>query len=255
VAHGLPVIGLQSRQSKVLCADGENPLYVVKSRLFDLGVEETADLIIWGGWAVVPPPLPNNPLVVDFARQFKGLIIYDSLIEFHPGSEQSSTETRAFMRQFRHLANLGATVVVLHHTGKADSSKQYRGSSDIKAVVDTAYLLERNSDQPDRLGKLSLTCFKGRLMPGRSFDLEFHKGRGFVGCQRGSAEKRVEDAVAESLKSTSGMNQSTIIRKLREQGFSKGEIERSLKNGAFKKQRGSHNSLLYTLESSPETQQ
>jgi hypothetical protein len=247
IAHGLPVIGLASCHSKVLYVDGENPLYVVKQRLFDLGIQETADLVIWGGWVGDPPASPNSPLVVNFARQCKGLIVYDSLIEFHPGSEQSSTETRAFMRQFRILANLGATIVVLHHTGKADSSKQYRGSSDIKAVVDTAYLLEKDSEDPERLGKLSLTCFKGRLMPGRHFGFEFRQGHGFVSCARGAEKRRVETVVAEFLQSTPGLNQSAIVRKVREQGFAKGDIEKCLKNGTFQKRVGLRNSIIYTL--------
>jgi len=163
IAHGLPVVGRTSRRSKVLYCDGENPLYVVKQRLFDLGIQETADLVVWGGWNAWSPPSPNSPLVVEFARQYQGLVIYDSLVEFHPGCEQSSTETRAFMRQFRRLANLGATVVVLHHTGKAETSKQYRGSSDIKAAVDTAYLLEKVPGESESLGKLSLTCFKPKF--------------------------------------------------------------------------------------------
>src|SRR5439155_16662290 len=138
---------------KVLYVDGENPLYVVKQRLFDLGICPTPELTVWGGWNEWPPGGPDSHLVVEFARQHKGLIIYDSLIEFHSGSEQSSTETRAFMRQFRALANLGATVIVLHNAGKADTAKLYRGSSDIKAAVDTAYLLRRDDDEPEKLGK------------------------------------------------------------------------------------------------------
>ena len=247
VAHGLPVIGLQSRQSRVLYVDGENPLYVVKQRLFDLGIQETKDLIIWGGWALAPPPNPNSPLVVEFARQSKGLIIYDSLIEFHTGSEQSSTETRAFMRQFRVLANLGATVVVLHHTGKADTAKQYRGSSDIKAVVDTAYLLDKDSDEPEQLRKLSLTCFKGRLMPGRSFTFELHKGQGFVPCGPAPAKRTLLDVVTEVVRLGPGRNQTKIVRDVRERGFAKGEIERCLKNGAFERRPGPHNSMLCFL--------
>jgi len=186
-------------------------------------------------------------LVINFARQFRGLIIYDSLIEFHPGSEQSSTETRAFMRQFRALANIGATVVVLHHTGKAETAKLYRGSSDIKAVVDTAYLLQKDSGKPERLSKLSLTCFKARLMPGRNFAFEFCKGHGFVPCIPGSAKKRLETIVAELLQSSPGLNQTAIVCTVREQGFAKGEIEKCLKNGAFKQQPGPNNSILYSL--------
>jgi hypothetical protein len=247
LAQGLPVIGLPSYRNKVLYVDGENPLYVVKQRLSDLAIQDTGDLIIWGGWIQDPPPNPSSRLVINFARQFKGLIIYDSLIEFHPGSEQSSTETRAFMRQFRALANMGATVVVLHHTGKAETAKLYRGSSDIKAVVDTAYLLRKDPGEPERLGKLSLTCFKARLMPGRNFAFEFRKGHGFVPCLSGSAKKRIEAIVAELLESSPGLNQTAIVSTVREQGFAKGEIEKCLKNGSFKQQPGPNNSILYSL--------
>ena len=123
VARGVPVLGRAVRASKVLYLDGENPLCVAKQRLFDLGISDTPNLTVWGGWNLSPPVGPENPLVIEFARRYKGLIIYDSLIEFHPGSEQSSTDTRAFMRHFRALANLGATPVALHHTGKAETSE------------------------------------------------------------------------------------------------------------------------------------
>ncbi len=195
VAQGLPTLDRPVLRSKVLYLDGENPVYVVKQRLCDLGIEETPDLIIWGGWNTCPPPGPMNPLAIEFAREHKGLIIYDSLIEFHPGSEQSSTETRAFMRQFRILANLGATVIVLHNTGKAETSKLYRGSSDIKAAVDTAYSLRRADDGSQKLGKLSMTCFKGRLAPGQNFGLEFQENSGFVACERFTPAKTVEEIV------------------------------------------------------------
>ncbi len=87
VAQGKPVLGRPVRQSKVLYLDGENPLYVVKQRLQDLGISETPDLIVWGGWNLAPPVGPHDRPVIEFARQHKGLIIFDSLIEFHPGSE------------------------------------------------------------------------------------------------------------------------------------------------------------------------
>jgi hypothetical protein len=246
VAQGLPILGRSVLRSKVLYLDGENPLYVVKQRLCDLGIEETSDLIIWGGWNASPPPGPLSPLTVEFAREHKGLIIYDSLIEFHPGSEQSSTETRAFMRQFRTLANLGATVLVLHNTGKAETSKLYRGSSDIKAAVDTAYSLRRADDGSQKLGKLSMTCFKGRLAPGQDFGLEFKEKRGFVACDRVSLAKTVEEIVREILAANPGRNQSEIVEAARSRGCSKGQIEKCLKTGPWAKSRGPNNSTLYS---------
>lgn len=247
IAHGRPLIGRVTRPSKVLYADGENPLYVVKQRLFDLGITQTDDLIVWGGWNNSPPPGPNSPLVIEFASRHKGLIIYDSLVEFHPGCEQSSTETRAFMRQFRKLAHLGATVVVLHHTGKAETSKQYRGSSDIKAAVDTAYLLEKVSGESESLGKLSLTCFKGRLMPGQNFGLEYIKGQGFLESAHVPRKRSLEEVIAEILEETPGVNQRNLVRLAGAAGFSKERVLAYLETNPLLKERGPHNSNLYYL--------
>lgn len=246
VARGLPVIGRPVKQSTVLYLDGENPLYVVKQRLLDLGLTATPGLTIWGGWNQWPPPNPENPLVLEFARQQKGLIIYDSLIEFHPGSEQSSTETRAFMRQFRALANLGATVIVLHNAGKAESSKLYRGSSDIKAAVDTAYQLRATDDQPERLGKLYLSCFKGRLAPGQSFGLEFREKQGFVSCDV-PRTRTVQEIISEIVEAHPGRNQTQIVTMARALGCTKRQAEDCLRSGPWKRTRGPNNATLYDL--------
>ena len=246
VAHGMPVIGHPSPASEVLYCDGENPLYVVKQRLFDLGIRENRNLIVWGGWNPWPPPSPNSPIVVDFARKHKGLIIYDSLVEFHPGCEQSSTETRAFMRHFRKLANLGAAVVILHHTGKSETSKLYRGSSDIKAAVDTAYVLTKGPGESETLGRLSLACFKGRLTPGRNFGMEFRKGVGFISSVHVPPEKNIEDTIQEILEASPGLNQMQILRKTTALGLGRDRVMSSLKNGPWVKAKGPNNSTLYS---------
>ena len=56
VAHGRPVFGEDVSQRKVVYLDGENPAYVVKQKLFDLGIPETPNLIVWGGWEAEPAP-------------------------------------------------------------------------------------------------------------------------------------------------------------------------------------------------------
>jgi hypothetical protein len=247
VAHGVPIFGRPVQRSKVLYLDGENPLFVVKQRLSDLGIEETPDLTIWGGWNAWPPPGPASSLALEFARDQKGLIIYDSLIEFHPGSEQSSTETREIMRQFRTLANLGGTVVILHNTGKAETSRLYRGSSDIKAAVDTAYVLRQAEEGSQQLGKLSMTCFKGRLAPGQNFGLEFQHKRGFVPCDHFIPTKTVTEVVREWIESHPGSNQSQIVDAVRVRGFGKGQITKCLRTGPWSKIGGPNNSTLYSL--------
>jgi predicted ATP-dependent serine protease len=247
VAHGWPVASREVRQSKVLYVDGENPLYVVKQRLNDLGIQETSELHIWGGWYANPPEGPDSQLVTDFARKHKPLIIFDSLIEFHPGSEQSSTETRAFMRYFRALANLGATVIVLHHSGKAETAKIYRGSSDIKAAVDTAYQLDSAVKDANRLGQLSLKCFKGRLVPGQNFGLQFREREGFVACEVPAATKTITEVIAEILRTNPNSNQSEIVRQAQARGSRRRDIELCLKDGDWSRRPGPKNSTLFDL--------
>ena len=248
VAQGVSVLGRPVHRSKVLYIDGENPLYVVKQRLYDLGIAETPDLTVWGGWNVRPPPGPLSELVLNFAREHKGLIIYDSLIEFHPGSEQSSTETRSYMRQFRVLANLGATVIVLHNAGKAETSKLYRGSSDIKAAVDTAYLLRRGlDDATEKLGKLYMECFKGRLAPGQNVAMEFRQNQGFVPCERRESTKTVQEIISEILAERPGSNQKQIVTMAQEQGCTKRQAEECLAGELWQRKRGPHNSIRYSL--------
>jgi hypothetical protein len=247
VAHGVPALGRTVQSSKVLYLDGENPLYVVKQRLFDLGIAATPNLTVWGGWNLSPPVGPQNSLVIEFARQHKGVIIYDSLIEFHPGSEQSSTETRAFMRFFRALANLGATVIVLHHTGKAETSKLYRGSSDIKAAVDMAYVLARPAQESEELGKLSMICFKARLAPGRNFSMEFKKGQGFIPCEAFKLTRTAIEIISEILEENPSSNQTEILTLAKGLGCTKRQIENCLKTGPWCSTPGPKNSTLYSL--------
>jgi AAA domain len=247
VASGSPVLGRPVRQSKALYLDGENPLYVVKQRLTDLGHVDATDLIVWGGWNQSPPVGPTDELVINFAREHRGFIVFDSLIEFHPGSEQSSTETRAFMRSFRDLAHLGASVVILHHTGKAESSKQYRGSSDIKAAVDTAYLMSKVNQQSDELGELTLTCFKARLAPGQNFGMRFEKNRGFISSTSSTRLRTTEEVVFEVITENPRTNGKKITDLARERGCSKNQVERCLKSGRWSTDPGPKNSTLYSV--------
>jgi hypothetical protein len=247
VAHGIPVLGKPVRACKVLYLDGENPLYVVKQRLMDLGISETSSLIVWGGWNDSPPVGPQDPLVMEFAQQHKGLIIYDSLIEFHPGSEQSSTETRAFMRQFRALANLGATVVILHHTGKAETAKLYRGSSDIKASVDTAYVLARTTEETQELRGLSMTCFKSRLAPPQDFGMIFEKGRGFISSEEVKPFARTKAAITEILTANPKSNQAQVLTLGKLRGCTRGQLLSCLASGCWTTHPGPKNSILYSV--------
>ena len=76
------------------------------------------------------------------------------------------------MHLFRRLVSKGCSVVIIHHTGKGTEgvNKYYRGSSDIPANADVAWLLEqKQSSQP--MQNMHLTKFKSR--EGLLFNMPF----------------------------------------------------------------------------------
>ena len=219
------------KQRPVLYLDGENPLCVAKQRLFDLGIRETNGLQVWGGWVCDPPPGPNSQIIRDFVRQHRPLLIWDSLIDFHDGDEQSASETRKFMKHFRALANLGATVLILHHTGKTASSQEYRGSSDIKAAVDMAYCLESEMTLGGGIHRLTLRNFKSRIALGRDLGLEFVPKKGFIACEVPDQPtgRDAMQAVIEIVTANPGSNQSQIVKRAQEARIGKHQVEECLK--------------------------
>jgi hypothetical protein len=213
VAHGQSFLGRAVKRRPVRYFDGENPDCVVKARLEMLGIEETSDFGVWGGWLDEPPPGPDDERVLACARTCEPLFIWDSLVHFNTGDEQSSTDTRAFMTKFRALAHAGATVLLLHHTGKAKTSKQYRGSSDIPAAVDMAYKLE-GEPRDGGLHQLTLRNFKNRFAPeAGAISMELRKGSGFEPIDTPGAAPRasVESIVEEIIAAQPGLSGQLIV--------------------------------------------
>ena len=176
VVWGASFLGRRCLQRPVLFLDRENPLSVVRDRIDLFAIQHHPDLHYWGMWLDAEPPNPGGALVQDFA-QYKPLIVVDSLVAFHGGSEQDATETRNFMQPLRRLAATGATVIVLHHTGKGETTKDYRGSSDIKAAVDAAFVVEQGEGSSG-IDRLTLRNFKMRCAePPARLSLEFRNGR------------------------------------------------------------------------------
>ncbi len=243
VAHGTDFIGLETVHLPVLYLDGENPLAIAKRNLEELGIGRTADLTVWGGWNDSPPPGPDSPIVKSFAAQRHGLLIWDSLVEFHSGDEQSSTETREFMKHFRHLAHLGATVLILHHTGKSGTSKQYRGSTDIKAAVDTAYFLEGHPTD-NRLHRLELQNFKSRFAPGVDFGMEFVSKKGFAGSAVSKRKPDGNQILTEILTDHPGSNATEVVA-LAKGRLGRNKVNELLAGGPWVRKPGKGTSVLY----------
>lgn len=184
VANGSMLAGIQAARCPVLYLDRENPLSVIQERRARLGIEDGQFFRVWGGWLPEEPPAPGSPMVVEWVKQChpKPTIFVDSLAAFMRDAENEAEAARRFMDQLRMLANLGCCIVILHHSGKGESTKEYRGSSDLKASIDVGYVLTR-SGSSDRLDLLKLRTFKARLdvLPELAFryaDGAFHPGHG-----------------------------------------------------------------------------
>jgi hypothetical protein len=247
VSHGINFTGRNVQQAPVLYLDGENPVFVVRRNLTNLGLVEPPGFNAWGSWNEDPPPKPDDSRIIDFARRSRPLLIWDSLVEFAGCDEHSSTDIRAFMNKFRLLANLGATVIILHHTGKTATSKQYRGSSDIKASVDMAYLVT-GTPRDGKLHQLVMEPFKSRIAPVGIVAMEFREGQGFTPVEVRSSTAKPDPAeiVHRIVIENPNSNGSQIKAMAKLEGVGKTKVDEILISGEYSTARGRGAALLYT---------
>ncbi len=149
-------LGKQCERIPCVLFDRENPLAIVRERLTTLA-NGPSGLHVWGGWNTDPPPELGDSRLLEIAGNAKPLMVFDSLVRFHIADENSASEMRMVMADLRRLADAGATVVALHHRAKSHDGSNYRGSSDILAAVDAAYVLKNDS------GQLKLHRYKSRF--------------------------------------------------------------------------------------------
>ena len=229
VERGVPFAGLPTQRRPVLILDRENPLPVVVERFDRLDVRDSDNFKVWGGWEKEEPPMPASPIVARWVEACnpKPLILVDSLVAFMEGDENDAGETREFFQGLRQLTYLGASVIVLHHSGKAESAKDYRGSSDIKAAIDVGFTLANFGDS-GRLSTLRLKTFKARFTV--QADTIFH----YIGDQfemdMQPVSKTNEQMLRELLIANPGISTRDLETKAIEQGVNRGRM-RSLLDG------------------------
>jgi KaiC/GvpD/RAD55 family RecA-like ATPase len=248
IATGGQFLGQQAVQRKVLYLDRENPLCLVKQHLFDLHIERTPDLIIWGCWCEHPADGPAAASLHEFARAEKPVLIFDSLIAFHTGNEQDASETRKYLQLYRDLAAAGATVILLHHTGKSENAKQYRGSSDIKASVDMAWLVEKLGDPAGLLSELRIVPFKNRIGAGGIIPLSFKDGQFATNAIRPETNRDIFERVVGVNPNSTG---TELVKLVNAAGVGKTRVEQLLvegeKQGWLEVKPGKRNAKLYSL--------
>ena len=263
-------LGRRCRSMDVLYLDRENPLSVVRERMAMLGITSlgvgdtptpanSKNVVIlspprrtedpldspqiepcatpphpearyWGGWLHDSAPGIGDFRLLQAARERHPLIIFDSLIRFHSADENSATEMAAAMQDLRALANAGATVILLHHRAKSETSR-YRGSSDIAGGVDLAISVSRDR----AAGIIKLDCFKSRFSEEFSMTLrpELHDRADFtiVETRDSTATPDVEperpfaELVWEAIRTNPGLTKSGLLAA---SGLPKGRLHATL---------------------------
>ncbi len=154
---------------EALYVDLENAQNVIAQRKEFLQLGPCPKLRYWGRWVERPFIGIDSPELLEYARSEKPLLIFDSLVRFHTADENSNSEMAKVMAHFVTLARAGATVVVLHHSGK-DASKGFRGAAEIEAAPDVVYRVHRLDE-----GTIRLQQMKNRFDAERSFDLKLQR--------------------------------------------------------------------------------
>ena len=216
-----------------LILDRETPRPVATDRMQRLGLADSELLRWWGGWNG-DAPAPDSPEVVQWvrSREPRPLVVIDSLIAFLEGDENDATTMRAFMHGARRLADIGATVNVIHHDGKAESARDFRGSSDFKAAVDQAFHVT-NISRDGKLDRLSLRCFKSRYGFCGSLVYLYSGGR-FTRDERQDAPARTAaDQLTEILRTNPGIGSRELDALAAKRGLTRSQTREFINNGVL----------------------
>jgi hypothetical protein len=251
VVTGESFAGFATQRGPAAYFDGEQPRNLIREKYVRFSIARGVQY--WGAPWAGPPPALSSPIVMEYVVECepKPLIVVDSFVKLHPGDENSSTETRAYMDQARALANLGACVVFLHHTGKADTAKTYRGSSDIPASLDAGWLVT-NLGESGRLDKLLLKNFKARFSLTREAVIRYVDGD-FLGDDRPQAASlTVADRLTGLLRENPGARLKEFERLAASSGISRSRamsfLHDGVRLGQIRRETGANNAKLHYLQ-------
>ncbi len=197
--------GLETQNRPILMLDRDNSISGINERFDRLGLDDGGGFTLWGGWLGEEAPSPSSTIVLDFVRSCKTpapMIVVDCMAAFLEGDENDAGAVRAFMQTLRGLANLGCPVIILHHTGKGDTTKDYRGSSDFKASIDVGFTVTNLGD-PARLERVKVKAFKSRFTV--DSDMLFHYNDGRFRLDHRPAVRTNDDLLRELLIANPGI--------------------------------------------------
>lgn len=183
ISEGNFFAGLATGKTPTYFVDYENSLPMIVDRANIIGA---SGMKLWHISNDIPPPRLDSSDWILFKSLLPGLIIIDTLRSCQLLDENSSQDMAKIMGRLKQLRDIGHTILLLHHTQKADA-RTYKGSTAILDLCDHVLGLERvkeigsdqvvddnETDLPLRLG----TREKTRFEPFAIF-LRFDPSRGF----------------------------------------------------------------------------
>ena len=250
IANGEPFCGLQTKKCPVIYVGFEDPLHIIAKRLNILGASK--DFKIWHIDSEFPPPrLDLSEWQVYQGLPPNSLMVVDTLRAAHSLDENSSQDMAKIIERLKELRKKGITILLLHHTPKANET-MYKGSTAILDLVDHELCLEKLKEDEDeesedmdtgiyRLG----TKYKTRFEPVKIF-LSFN-GKGFEEALDPKLEKFFD--LYEIIEQKGEPLQQDIINEAKEQlGWSKNKTRRILEKGEgtfWQKRKGQGHKFYY----------
>jgi len=230
ISKGSPIFwGAAKPARRVLYLDKDNALPIVRERMTRLHIRPNSNFKYWGGHLGEDAPnriFSDEGLLTWINKaEPKPLIVIDSQIAFQDGRESDSNDIRAFYNPLRRLTYLGVTVIVLHHTGKGETTKEFRGSNDIKASVDVGFTVSNAGVTV--LTKLSLTAFKARVSV--HGELAFNYVDGDFAPQNLIEAKN--DNLTQLLRTNPGITKSDFEKMAMEARFSRSDVRNFIDTG------------------------
>lgn len=259
IARGEDFIGRKTRNTNIIVVDDENPESTLKEFKDRLGITS-------GVHFIKMPPGADEPL--EECREckfncktsqyetaatlfgFDVVFIFDSRAQFEK-EEENTSKTKHLNDVFRKLRDKGATIILIHHGGKAEGNTSL-GHTYIKGGVDTHLHIEA----PKR-GRRYYTLHRGKnryFAPEESFFLEVdHETLSYV-----DATQTVKDGafskIATAIESCDHPNQQNVVSTVKQnyQKWGDNSIRRSLKEGISsgywnEETTGRNNESLYKL--------
>jgi hypothetical protein len=158
--------------AEVLYLDRDNPLFIAQERVERFGGKTAKALMYWGLWTKdengepLEPPYPGSDFLRDAVQTMSNpVLVFDTFATFSSGDENDNALVGATFKHFRHLTSLGATVLVIHHTGKSADSNS-RGASAMEGAVDAGIKVVGTIEE-GKLARIEVETFKTRIGDGK----------------------------------------------------------------------------------------